>query len=282
MVYVTESSQPQESKPKPEEEDIAIDFSNIKKTVKGWFTREEKKQSSPAPEHHPAKEEEEISVEVTKITHWTAKHARWIIPLLLILIALSVSIYLRTMPLHMPIADQWAEETVYNYHRNQIGNRINQQYPNLPPQNREALLESELQKFQEENKEQIKKDIKDVSEEYRNQYRDDQGTLYLLGIDPYHYYRLTRNVLTYGHQGTTIRDGKIIDEFVLAPNGLEATKEFHSYFGAFLHRFLNWFGDFPLMFTFFLVGTIFSALSVIPAFFIGKIIGYLRFQHWLF
>ena len=49
----------------------------------------------------------------------------YFIPLFCILIAMSMSIYLRTMPLHMPITDQWAEDTVMNFYQTQVSNQIN-------------------------------------------------------------------------------------------------------------------------------------------------------------
>ena len=48
--------------------------------------------------------------------------------------------------------------------------------------------------------------------------------------------------------------------------GGEAEWNFHNWFGAVWHRFLNFIRRFPSDVHFFFVGTIFSALTVIPAF----------------
>lgn len=257
------------------DDDLEIDFSGITNKVKSFFKSSEEDKAAGEhaghhPEHHHKDSSEEISLDFSQIAGFAKKHARWLIPVALILIAMFCSIYLRTMPLRMPLTDEWAQNTVYNFYKSNLGNQISQQYPNLPQANQEAMIQKEWQKFLSQNKDRIKSDIAQVSGQYKNQFKDDNGTLYLLGIDPYHYYRVTGNILQYGHQGTAIKDGVPWDYYFMAPEGRWAGKDFHAYFGAFLHRLMNFFGNFPLMFTFFLIGTIFSALSVIPAFFIGR------------
>ena len=174
------------------------------------------------------------------------------------------------MPQRLPIAEDWAENAVLNFYTNQVQAQVNQQYPNLPQQNKDVLVQSQLQTFRKDNQELMDSQITQLAEQYRNNFRDDQDTLYLLGIDPYYYYRQSALILENGYPGTTIKDGKIWDDYRLAPIGREGERNFHPWFGAIWHRFLNLFGDFPLMFSFFFVGTIFSALTVIPGFFIGR------------
>ncbi|MBI2666647.1 peptidylprolyl isomerase [Candidatus Woesearchaeota archaeon] len=220
------------------------------------------------------KNEETIDIKksFSETSHWIKNNSKWLIPLICILVAVFASVYLRTMPLRMPITDGWAENTVQNYYQNQLQQQINQQYPNLPEQNRNALLAKEWEKFLQDNQQQMDQQKKQLSEQYKSQFRDEDGTTYLLGIDPYHYYRQTSLVLENGFPGTEIKDGKLLDSYRMAPIGDLAEWNFHHWFAAYWHRFLNLFGNYPLMFTFFLVGTFFSALTVIPAFFIGRIV----------
>ncbi|MDP3640723.1 MAG: STT3 domain-containing protein [Nanoarchaeota archaeon] len=264
-----------------------IDFSKIKEVMVRFFKKKQPNQqihtpevlssgapSSPATYTHGQQRQKKvddiISVDCSQIKAFAKNHAKWLVPLFCILLAMSVSIYLRTMPLRMPIADDWAENTVTNFYKNQLQSQISEQYPNLPPQNREILVQKEWEKTQQENKEVLDEQISQLANQYRNNFRDDQGTTYLLGIDPYYYYRQTEYVLNNGFPGTRIKDGKVWDDYRLAPLGREGEWNFHHWFGALWHRFLNLFGTFPLMFTFFFVGTIFSALTVLPGFFIGR------------
>ncbi len=247
-------------------DDELIDFSALGKKVTAFFKHSSHSGSSSHSDSSPAEEQ----IDLRKIFSWIKINGRWLLPLFLILLAFGTSVYLRTMPLHLPITEEWAGSTVTNFYRNQLQQQAQQQFPNLPEQNRQALLQKEWEKFSQENQQLLQNQIRELSLQYKNQFRDDNGTPYLLGIDPYHYYRQTFNVLTYGHPGTAIKEGKLWDYHRLAPLGDEAEWNFHHWFAAYWHRFLNLFGDFPLMLTFFLVGTLFSALTVIPGFFIGR------------
>ncbi len=266
-------------------EDPAIDFSALAGKIKSWFATKPagmpggKHTSSTAsdnadnPKLDPKSSNEDkdsIALDFKQIASTWKKHARWLIPLFCIILAMSLSIYLRTMPLRMPIAESWSENNAYNFYRNQLQSQVQQQYPNLPEANQNALVAKQWGEFFQNNKALIDNQIQQLAQNYRNFFRDDNGTTYLLGIDPYYYYRQTEYVLTYGFPGTEIRDGKYWDTYRLAPLGREAEPNFHSWFGAQLHRFIKLFWDIPLMLSFFLVGTIFSALTVIPAFFIGR------------
>jgi len=248
-------------------DELGIDLSGIKDKFKGIFGK--KKSSSEVSK--PTKEDDELGIDVSKAKNFFKSNAKWLIPLLCILLVMSVSIFLRTMPLNMPVTDQWAEDTVMKFYEGNIVSQINAQYPNLPEANRESLVEDELTLYLKENSDQVNADINSLSLQYKEQYRNSDGTLYLLGIDPWHYLRQTEYITENGFPGTSINeDGEIIDDYRLAPIGNEVKWEFHSWFGAGLHKFLNFFNEVPLMFSFFLVGVIFSALTVIPAFFIGK------------
>jgi dolichyl-diphosphooligosaccharide--protein glycosyltransferase len=218
-------------------------------------------------EHH---KEEDLSLDFSGVITFWKKNAKWLIPVLCILIAMSVSIYLRTMPQRMPITDDWAQNTVYNFYQNNIEKQINQQYPNLPAANKQAMVDKEWQKYLKQNKAQIDNDIAQVSQQYKDQFRADDGTLYILGIDPYFFYRQSQYRIEYGHPGNAIIDGKTVDTYRLYPTGSPEEGNLHTWMGSFIYKIMNLFGTYPLMYAFFFVGTIFAALACIPAFFIGK------------
>ena len=249
--------------------DEVIDFSKLKQKVTGFFNKSKT-------EHHssqPSKKESDdsLSIDLHQIKNAAEKNARWLIPLACILFAVFVSVYLRTMPQRMPVADDWAENTIANYYQDLLKQQINQQYPYLPEQNKQSLIDKEWQNFQKQNKDNLAAQKETLANQYRENFKDKNGTLYLLGIDPYYFYRQTYNVLQNGIPGTGyFEDGLIKDDYRLAPIGGAAQWSFHNWFSAKWHQFLNFFGDFPLMYTFFFVGTFFSALTVIPGFFIGK------------
>ncbi len=253
-----------------DEDDISIDFKELKNKIIGWFKKTDKKETYKEHEKESSDSEEMDALDLKTAISFAKNNAKWLIPLLCILIAMFASIYLRTMPLNMPITDDWAENTVYNFYQSQVSDQINLQYPNLPQQNKDALVQKEFQKLKEQSKDQINSEIKQISQQYKEQFRDNEGNLYLLGIDPWHFYRQTSYNVENGYPGSELVDGIPRDMYRLAPTGVETYLDFHVWFGTQLHKLLNLFFTVPLLLSFFLIGTIFSALSVIPAFFIGK------------
>lgn len=251
-----------------------IDFSKLKQKVKGIFYGKSKSSEQKHHVQHSSSKQgsdDSLSIDFNKVKTAAVKHAKWLIPLACILFAVIVSVYLRTMPQRMSIADGWAENAVTNYYQGLIKDQLNQQYPYLPEQNKQSLLDKEWKNFQKQNKENLAAQAKTLSQQYRDQFRDEEGTLYLLGIDPYYYLQQSEYIIENGFPGTRIdEEGTIWDDYRLAPLGREGYWNFHNWFGAVWHKFLNLFGNFPLMYTFFFVGTIFSALTVIPGFFIGR------------
>ena len=257
-----------------------IDLSKLKQKVIRFF--KSKPKSTEVKHHiknsnHPhsnssqPESEDSISFDFNRIKIAAIKQAKWLIPLACILFAIIASVYLRTMPQRMPAADEWAENTITNHYQGLLKDQLNQQYPYLPEQNKQSLLDKEWQNFQKQNKINIAAQAKTLSQQYREQFQDNEGTLYLLGIDPYYYFQQSEYVIENGFPGTRIdEEGQIWDDYRLAPLGREGYWNLHNWFGAAWHKFLNLFGDFPLMYTFFFVGTIFSALTVIPGFFIGR------------
>jgi dolichyl-phosphooligosaccharide-protein glycotransferase len=251
------------------DDDFSFDFSEIKNKLKNLFSKNVTEKDTTSTDIK--KEESDLSFDFTKIKTFAKTNYKWLIPLLCILFVMSVSMYLRVMPLSMPIAEQWAEDTVMNFYQNQIGGSVVEQYPNLPEANLNALIQQELTTFLEDNSAQIDSDIASLAEQYRNQYKNSDGTLYLLGLDPWHYMSQTGYILENDYPGTSIsEEGEFIDDYRLAPLGVSGELNFHVWFGTLLHKVLNIFSVLPIMFTFFFVGVIFSALAVIPAFFIGK------------
>jgi len=192
--------------------------------------------------------------------------------LILLLIPIFLSIFLRVQPAYLPVTDQWATDSVINNLRSQITGQINQQYPNLPDQNRNALVENELQKVLQQQSSQIDQQIRATSNFFKSRLQDDTGQTYLLAIDPYFWMRYAQNIIKNGHPGDEIRNGRLWDNHMLAPNGRDVTPDiFHAYFEAYLFKFLSFFNkNLNLMSVVFFVPVLISALSVIPTFFITR------------
>ncbi len=240
------------------EDDISIDFSKIK-NIKNIFKGRQAKGQEP---------EEDVSVDVKKISGFLVEYRA----LILILIPIFLSIFLRVQPAYLPITDQWAENSVINSIRSQISSQISQQYPNLPQQNKDALISNELQKVLNEQKSAIDQQIYAGSQAIKSRLQDDSGLPYLPTIYPYYWLRFTKNIIENGHPGDEIKDGKPYDNHMLAPTGRGVPPDmFLAYFTAYLFKFLRFFNqNLNLAAVAFYIPVLISALAVIPAFFITK------------
>lgn len=241
-----------------ESEEISIDFSKIKESVKGLF-----KKGGIEDESH-----DELNIDVKKLFEFFAKHHT----IFLLLIPLFLSIFIRIQPAYLPVTDEWAKNAVFDSMRSQIRSQINQQYPNLPDQNKDALVENELQKVIQQQKAQVEQQIKGTSNFFKSKLQDDSGQTYLATIDPYYWLRYSQNILENGHPGDELRDNKPWDNHMFAPIGRGVPPDmFHAYFTAYIFKFLSLFNaNLNLAAVAFYIPVLISALAVIPAFFITR------------
>jgi len=246
------------------EEEISIDFSKIKSFFKGigrGIGREERKPG----------DEEEISVDWKAVSDFAVKYKL----VLLLLIPIILSIFLRVQPAYLPITDNWAENNVYNYYKNDIRTQINQQYPNLPEQNKDVLVEREFQKFLSSQKPMLEQQIKGTSEHFKTKLQNENGQTYLLAIDPYFWARHARNIIENGHPGDELRDGVPYDNHMFAPGGRPTPGDmFNAYLEAYAYKFFSIFNrELDLLKVAFYMPVVLATLAVIPAFFIARRIG---------
>ncbi len=216
-------------------------------------------------------EGEEETAKSTPTEKKTTLKRRLLVPLVLILLALIFSTYLRMMPAYLPITDEWAKEEILNAYQKVIAKEIAEQYPLLSSQQRQLLVERELDLFREENKQEIRQEIVQRSQYYKNHLQDENGDTYLIGPDPYFWYAQARNVIKHGHLGDKIINGT--SHFSLRDGrlGKETSMQLHPYIGAYLFRFLQIFDpDISLMRAMFLLPVIIMGLAIIPTFFIGR------------
>ena len=255
-------SEDKESQSK-EDEDLSIDFSKVKKIFKRPKKEKVKTETVDS-------EEENIDFDFKKIGSFFAKYRI----VLLILIPLLFAIFLRAAPAYLPATDNWAEDSVYSNLQDNIRSQINQNYPNLPEQNKQKLINDEFKKLLKEHKSEINSQIDQTSNYFKSRFQDESGQTYLLAIDPYHYYRLTLNYIDHGHLGSTEIDGKPVETFIQAPSIREPNKlTFHSASGAFFIGLWSLFGNDNSLAAFFWLPVIMSAIAIIPAFFIGRRFG---------
>ncbi len=250
---------PQQQAPKIGEEDISFDLSKIKESAKNFF----KKGKAPR-----GSDDDELNLDIKQLSGFFAKYGM----VFLILIPIFLSVFVRVQPAYLSITDDWASSTVTENVRSQIEGQVNQQYPNLPSQNKDAIVENELQKVLQQQKSQIGQQIKATSDFFKSKMQDDSGQTYLSTIDPYYWLRYAENIVERGHPGDELKDGKPWDNHMFAPVGRGVPSDmFLVYSTAYLFKFLRLFSPGLNLATLaFYIPALISALAVIPAFFITR------------
>lgn len=265
---------------KEEKERIEVIDSEKKDIVKEEKAEEERIEviHNKALDIHKKHPKEHISNAKEKVfsTFKNIRQNKYAIPVLLIIVAIFFSTFFRMYPADLPIADTWARDGVYNSVQNQIKSEINREYPNLPDQNKQSMVEDRFAEYLEKNKDAIEQGISISADNLRSQMQythDGKEYTYLLAIDPYLWYGFGKNYLECGHTGcaqnekgeyTTYRNGRF---------GIDNPMNYISYIGIAIHKVINIFGNYPLMYAFFLIPVVLIGLSIIPAFFIGKRLG---------
>jgi dolichyl-diphosphooligosaccharide--protein glycosyltransferase len=210
----------------------------------------------------------------SRISTYAGAHERPIIiglAILLLALPLFLSIWFRAPTYTLPVADQWAQSTVYSSVRSSIAAQVSQQFPNLPASNRQQLVDQEFTKFLAQNGDAIKPQIEQTANYFRSQLQDANGHTYLPDLDTYFHLLRIEQILKNGFPGDVMRDGQPWNMYMLAPFGVQTYTDFYSWFVANVYKVAHAFNPSTTpMYTYFWMPLLFAALAVIPAFFIGK------------
>jgi hypothetical protein len=193
--------------------------------------------------------------------------------ILLLLVSIFFSVFFRMYPATLPIADDWATNQVNSFYKQQVEQEVYNQYPNIPSEQFNSLVNSKLQTYIENNKDLIEEQISQSAENARNQFKDENGDTYLLAIDPWTFYRQTENLVETGNHYDTIKDNKPWNTHIVAPIGkpMKNKPDAHVQLQYYLYKFVSFFNkDVDLMAVIFYVPILISALAVIPALFIAR------------
>ncbi len=190
--------------------------------------------------------------------------------IVLILIPFLLSVFIRIQPAYLPVTDTWARETVYYTLKQSMGQQITKQFPYMPEENKQALINQQFAQWLKTNRSMVDSMIRQNSLAIKQRMKNEYGHTYLLAIDPYQYYRYAKDIVEHGFAGDVIINGTPWDMHMVAPLGLKTSYNWHQYLEAYWYKFLRLFGVKDMMLALFWVPVLLSALAVIPAFFIGR------------
>ncbi|MFH1212300.1 MAG: STT3 domain-containing protein, partial [Candidatus Woesearchaeota archaeon] len=220
----------------------------------------------------PEDESFELKLDTKKVQHFfSTKKVVTISIILLILIPFFIAFYLRAYPAYLPVADDMAKNAIYSSIKSSIRSQVLQEYPKLSGEGLDNEVNSRFSSIAEQYKAEIAQQVKTQGEFFRSSFQDDSGQTYMLSIDPFFFYHFSLNVLRYGHPGDTMKDGKSFYTFMNAPNGRFIDGNFQIYAQVVMYRIMHFFdNNVTLLYAVFWIPVLFSALSVVPAFFIVR------------
>ncbi|HLC33324.1 MAG TPA: STT3 domain-containing protein, partial [Candidatus Nanoarchaeia archaeon] len=182
-------------------------------------------------------------------------------------------LWIRAQSENLLFADQAAASTVSNFVRQQAGEVVAQQYPNLPSANREKLISDVITKILTERKEEFESQKQRIAQEVRSEFQyEENGTnyAYMPDIDPYHYLRYARNIEEKGHIYDVLKDGQNWDDKMSAPFGTSVEGTWHPYILVAIHKVMSLFGSLPLMQAAGYHGIVLILLSVVFIFLLAR------------
>lgn len=246
-----------------EDDEITFNFSKIKNI----FKKKEKKNTEQNNNKQDNNEQDDDIIDIKSIIH---SSKRYIVPTL-ILIPILLSIFFRMQPFYLPITDSWAETSVIEGMNAQMSQQIDKQYANLPDENKQKIIQENVNQFINSNKEAYEMQVKGTSQAIKSRMQDESGQTYLLAIDPYLWYGNSKNFIETGQFGNTVKEEKDWYDLRNGRIGQSAGKPFNSYVTIFLYKIIKPFNkNFSVMTAAFLVPLIIMTLAVIPTFFIGR------------
>ncbi len=164
----------------------------------------------------------------------TGKVFNWILLFLLIIVVT----YFRFYPKFLPYLDVAAKSEVYNAEMQILKKNINEKYPDIRGG---GALNRLFKESIKSSKPQIDAKIAKRAAQLKDRYRDDNGSVYLAGIDSYYWFRLLDNLLKTGHVGDRIENGVEYDDLIGFPLDQESKKNAHVWLGLVFYKMGSFF-----------------------------------------
>lgn len=220
----------------------------------------------------------------SKGKHLLAKHKtllKYVIPAVLIILALSFTYYNRMQTTLLPGMDERAEQAIMSQIQSSLYQEYRQSQPFAPESQIERSVERDMQEIRRTGVFQTDQgpvNIKDSAAQQAALWKSSfqrNGQTYLLEIDPYYFLQNADLYRKHGYIGTELRDGVPHDTSRLSPEGRpgDFRPQFHVWL---ISTLLDWRGvstedDIAdKTSVIFLIPAFFAALVVIPTFFLAR------------
>ncbi len=220
--------------------------------------------------------------------HCPKRKALFLIQTLVFLVIAFLAVYFRTYSLHGGPAElirpsaSLARQIVEGGIRDQVRASLQRQFPQIPPSEREKLVELQTQRLKTEDRANYEATLKSTLSNI-SLSRSGGGYHYLMEADPYYFFGQTEKLLETGRIADVRRDGKYLEPLRQAPHGHWTEILFHPYLGLYWYKLVRFFvpqaslmktlGFFPLLLVL-LILPMYAWLGKVLKFpFIGSVVG---------
>jgi hypothetical protein len=162
------------------------------------------------------------------------------------LIVSAIGIHIRLYPLYHFTPNASSEKAallVINKIKAQVEKQITENYPDVPPQQKEFLAKKLFDDIFRNDKEKIRQSIDKVALQIKQNMPSEKGYPYLLASDGYYYYYLTQQIIQTGHISPEIKGSKYFHPLMFAPLGFWEPLTLHPYIGFFVYKMIKLFNS---------------------------------------
>lgn len=181
-------------------------------------------------------------------------------------ITCGLGLYFRLYPLYHNVAsDSYEQATmmVLGRLRLSITEQVNTQYPTMPNEPKQKLIQTRMNEVLRKDNQKIRKAFDDVGLNLLKSSGDKK--FYLQESDSYYFLDLTKNILNKGDVSTKIEGNKYFNERMTAPLGQWEPQLWHPYIGAITYHIVKLFNpDTDIMF-----GVAFTPILLFPLVVLG-------------
>jgi hypothetical protein len=197
-----------------------------------------------------------------------------IFTLSLVLVSVLAGIYFRFYTVLLPYLDIVATRDVYKDESLAIRKGIQEKYPDISAVAQNKMGEQLFKDLLKTSRKELTQKISRRSHELKDRYRDEEGRVYLNGIDSYYWLRLLQNLLTKGHIGDRVVGGNEYDDLIGGVIDPATKKNVHLWLGVAFYRGASFFDkDIPLEGALFYIPIFLSTLIAIFSFCVAKKLG---------
>ena len=187
-------------------------------------------------------------------------------------IAIIIGLHFRLYPLRQHLPENVSEKAtlfVITQLKNKITYQINITKPELSSEEKEILIQKQLNALLHKETPEFQKTIQRVAKKMEENQPQTPSKPYLLASDSFYYYNLTENIIKTGKISDKIIGSKYLNKLMLAPVGHLEPFNLHPYVGYFIYKILKIFNpNISLMYAVSFTPLILTCLALIPFLFI--------------